>query len=209
MDTNKVHPPADFPEIDNAFWRSLLENVTDAVIVIDKDQRIVYFNPGGEAMFSYVKLEVIDEPLNMLIPNRFGSDHVDHVERFLASPETTRFMGLRQEISGLRKDGIEFPAEATITKVYFEGTVYYAAILRDLTKRKKADREREELISELERFAQTVSHELKAPLSIISGYSALVMDSFREYSDEELLEMLKSIENNAIKMAQKSIDCFY
>jgi len=202
MDTNNADPLASFSGNTNEFWGRLLENVTDAVIVIDENHRVVSFNRGAEAIFGHLYHEVINQPLNILIPDRFVAVHSSHIDRFLDSHETSRYIGGRQEISGLRKGGTEFPAEATITKLFVKGTVYYIAILRDLTELKQAEREREELISELEAFAHTVAHDLKEPLSIISGYSRLALETFSESSDEEFRAMLNSIDNCAVKMAQ-------
>jgi PAS domain S-box-containing protein len=76
--------------------------------------RITLFNDGACAMFGYAKDEIIGQPLEVLIPERFRSQHHAHVADFSGSNIPARKMGDRQEIFARRKDGSEFPAEASI-----------------------------------------------------------------------------------------------
>ncbi len=111
----------------------------DAIICIDDSQRITFFNEGAEQIFGYGRDETLGQPIEMLIPARHRASHHDHVERFGRSAVQARRMGERNEISGLRKNGEEFPAEAAISHLGSgEGRVY-SVVLRDITLRRRAE----------------------------------------------------------------------
>jgi PAS domain S-box-containing protein len=123
-----------------ARFEGILAIAADAIITVDESQRIVHFNHGAERIFGYAATEVIGQPLNMLIPERFRAEHPGHVARFAAGTETARLMGHRREVAGLRKGGIEFPAEASISKLGIPGSLLLTVMLRDATDRRQLER---------------------------------------------------------------------
>jgi diguanylate cyclase (GGDEF)-like protein/PAS domain S-box-containing protein len=125
---------------DSCFFRRIVEIVADAVVVVDKDQRITLFNRSAERIFGYKASEVLGRSLDLLIPFRFLEAHRAHIRSFGAGPETGRFMEDRaSQIFGRRKDGTEFPAEVSISKLTSNGETLYTAILRDITERARTD----------------------------------------------------------------------
>jgi len=123
-------------------YEQILEVAADAIVTVNEAQKIVHFNRGAEHIFGYEKSDVIGRSLGILLPERFRASHVDHVVAFGRSVETARLMGHRREVFGLRKDGTEFPAEASILKLDApDGRRLYSALVRDVTDRKRMDQQ--------------------------------------------------------------------
>ena len=118
---------------------AILEIAADAIIALDADLHITQFNDGAAAMFGYARDELIGGSLDLLIPDRFRSGHGAHVRSFAASGVASRRMGERREIFALRKDGSEFPAEASIAQLLLDDEHTYLVVLRDVTERKRAE----------------------------------------------------------------------
>ena len=130
----------------------------DAIITVDETQRIVFFNSGAERIFGWPAAEVIGRPLDVLLPARFSGTHPRHVEDFGHSPQVARRMGERLPIAGVRRNGEEFPAEASITKLEVDGRMLFTAVLRDVT-----DRER---VQQAQRFLSRAGSELVSSIDL-------------------------------------------
>lgn len=117
----------------------IVSTSADAIITMDESQRITDFNRGAEAIFGWPAAEVIGRPLELLLPERFRTHHGDHVRGFGESAETARRMGERREIAGLRRNGEEFPADASISKLDLGGQRLFTVVLRDITALKRAE----------------------------------------------------------------------
>jgi PAS domain S-box-containing protein len=161
----------------------ILSIAADAIISVDNQQRITLFNTWAEKIFGYSQSDVIGRPLEVLIPERFRSAHKRHVTEFGKSPISARRMGERQEIFARRKDGEEFPAEASISKLKLDGQAIYTVVLRDMTDQRRAA---EALVSAKEEaeaaarskadFLANMSHEIRTPLNSISGFTQLLFE---------------------------------
>lgn len=113
-------------------YRVVVTVTVDALVSVDDDQRIVEFNPGAEAIFGYSADEALGERLEMLIPARYRPEHEGNVRGFASSGARERMMGERERIVGLRSDGSEFPAEASIARQIVDGRPRYRVLLREL-----------------------------------------------------------------------------
>ena len=122
-----------------ARFEGILAIAEDAIISVDSNQHIILFNQGGEKVFGYAGNEVMGKPLDILLPQRFAQPHRAHIEEFAKTPEVSRTMAQRREVFGRRKDGSEFPAEASISKLTLANEVLFTVILRDITERKRAE----------------------------------------------------------------------
>jgi len=122
----------------------------DAIISVDDDQNVTLFNPGAEKIFGYKPAEIVGRPLDLLIPERYRHLHNKHVSEFQKSPDVLRPMAERSTIYGLRKDGAEFPAEASISKFEASGQNILTIRLRDISERKAAERGLRELAAIVE-----------------------------------------------------------
>ncbi len=133
----RVMPVAD--PITDAVLAGIAVISADAIICIDETQRITFFNEGAERIFGYRRNEALGQPIEVLIPARFRAGHHDIVERFGRSTVQARRMGERNEISGIRKNGEEFPAEAAISRLGDAGNRVYSVVLRDITLRRRTE----------------------------------------------------------------------
>ncbi len=139
-----------------ARFEGILEIAQDAIISLDSNQRIILFNQGAEKVFGYMQAEVIGRPLGLLLPQRLEDVHRKHIEEFARSPDVARTMGQRREVSGRRKDGGEFPAEASISKLDHGGELVFTVILRDITDRKRTEAALQESEERFRRMADTI-----------------------------------------------------
>lgn len=124
--------------ITNELLAGIVTISADAVVCVDETQKIIFFNDGAAKIFGYASEEIIGQPLEILIPERFRATHADQVHRFGQSGTRARKMGERGQISGVRKNGQEFPAEAAISHMGDAGRQVYSVVLRDVTERRKA-----------------------------------------------------------------------
>ena len=137
----------------------ILAIADDAIVNVDRDQNIVFFNRKAEALFGYAADEVLGKPLDRLLPERFRAAHPRHIETFREGKAPSRLMGERGEISGLSKAGEEIPLEASITKVFIDGEPTFSVQLRDIRARKAAERAR---IESEQRFRTVFDHAMEA-----------------------------------------------
>jgi PAS domain S-box-containing protein len=119
----------------------ILDNAAEAIISIDETQAITMFNQAAEQIYGYSASEVVGRPLDILLPERFVELHRQHVRHFAAAREKARRIAEGFQLFGRRKDGSEFPAEASISKLQLTDGTILTVILRDITKRKQAEEE--------------------------------------------------------------------
>ena len=118
----------------------LVEASMDAIITIDERQRVAVFNPAAERMFEWRRSEALGKPLGVFLPGRFRALHQAHVAEFGRTGATSRHMGALLDLTGLRRDGSEFPVEVSISQMDLSDGHYYTAILRDISQRKEYER---------------------------------------------------------------------
>jgi PAS domain S-box-containing protein len=180
-----------------ARFENILRMAADAIVAIDEDQRITLFNRGAEETFGYRADEVLGQPLDVILPARLVAVHRQHVRDFAEGRRQASMMGEGLRVFGRRKDGSEFPAEASISKLGVKGQMVLTAIIRDITERTRAEEALRARTEELKAMSQqlwqaaklatmgelaaSVAHELNNPLATVS----LRIDSLLAQSDPE------------------------
>ena len=126
-------------QLSQARFAGILEIADDAIISVDADQKIILFNQGAERIFGWTAAEAIGQSLSLLLPEAFAAPHSHLVSNFGSGVKQARKMGSRKEIFARRRDGTEFPAEASISKLEVAGEIIFTAILRDVTASRQAE----------------------------------------------------------------------
>lgn len=159
-------------------FRSILDTVPDAMIVIDQRGIMQMFSTAAERQFGYTEPEAIGNNISLLMPEPDRSRHNGYLARYLKTQER-RIIGIGRIVTGMRKDGTTFPMHLTIGEMQSEGQPYFTGFVRDLTEQQQTQARLLELQAELVHvsrlsamgeMASALAHELNQPLSAISNY---------------------------------------
>jgi PAS domain S-box-containing protein len=200
-------------------FRLAVESAANGVLMINAEGRIDLINAQTEKLFGYARDELLGQEVELLVPTRFQERHREYRHGFFASP-AARPLGTGRDLYGQRKDGSEFPAEIGLMPIETEeGRLVLVAIV-DITERKRAQEEirkfgaileqrvaeRTALLEaankELEAFSYSVSHDLRAPLRAIDGFSRIVMEDYASALPEEAKTYLQDVRANTQRMGE-------
>lgn len=223
-DSERAVPPTNRVEQElraaDARFDGIVGISADAIISIDEAQTIILFNDGAGEIFGYSAEEALGQSLDMLLPERFRATHHGHVRAFGAGQDRARRMGHRRSISGLRKNGEEFPAEASISKYTDGDSVVYNVVLRDVSEQRRAADQMQALYDEArqavlarDQTLAVVSHDLRNPVNAIKMLAAALVrsarsDAERSSSDEvcDSAEIIRRAAEQADRLIQDLLD---
>jgi PAS domain S-box-containing protein len=150
-----------------ADFQSILSLIGDGVLSTDHTGRVILFNRAAEQIFGYTSDEVLGGPIDALIPTRFHDRHREDVSRFCSSDAPLRrSMGGGREVLGRRKDGEELELEATLSRQMIGGQHIVTVVVRDVSARKTAERQRQLVASE-------VAHRLRNTMAVVDSIVTL------------------------------------
>jgi hypothetical protein len=211
-------------EKNSNIFNLLSEGISEGIILVNTKQEIVATNSSAEEMFGYDKEELIGKSLDCIIPKRYRHKHEGHFSSFMEKSEK-RKMGNGRDLSGLRKNGQEFPVEAGLNPFALYGNTYVMALITDITERKNYTQnleqtvqertkqltdalEKEKELNELKtRFLSLVSHEFKTPLSSILT-SVTLFSKYKETKQQEKRDKHVNIIKSKVKQLDAILNDF-
>lgn len=152
-------------------FRRVVETAPDAIVLVNPEGRIVMTNPRAEHMFGYAQQELIGQPVEILVPERFRKGHADNRSAYLRKP-VIRYMGAGQELCVVRKDGSEFPVEISLSPIETVDGTLVSSTIRDITERKQLEQQARlsTILEERSRMARDV-HDTMA-----QGFTGIVLN---------------------------------
>lgn len=187
--------------LDQVHMTSLFENATEGIILTDANGRIVLANPATQRMFDYKKEELVGNPIEILIPDKFRPHHHQLREGFYNNP-SNRSMGHGRDLHGRRKDGSELPVEVSLSHYRRDGELFVIAFIVDITQRKEIERSMLQQKAELEKITDKI-RQLNADLEVkVEERTLILREALQklEESQQELSEALgKERQLNEIK----------
>jgi len=170
--------------------RALLESAPDAMVVSDSDGRIVLVNARVKALFGYEPEELIGESVELLVPERSRAAHRAHRESFHGKTEDCA-MRVGRELSALRRDGSEFPAEISLSSMRTPAGPTVSASIRDITERKRVEAAAAASARLKSEFVANMSHEIRTPLNGLLGMTEMLLGTDLDMTQRQYIEVIR------------------
>ena len=180
-------------------FRALLDAAPDATIIADEKGIIRMINKQAEDLFDYTRKEMTGQPVEILVPAALHTAHVHHRNTFMKTARL-RAMGAGLELFAVKKDSSQFPVEISLSPIHTDEGLMVIASVRDITQRKHLESALRRSNAEMEAFTYSVSHDLRAPLRGIVGFTTILEEDYGDILDEEGQRITGIIKTNTLKM---------
>ncbi|NQD92281.1 PAS domain S-box protein [Pseudomonas sp. CrR25] len=176
------------------YLRTLLDNVLDAIVTIDRLGYIETFNRAAERLFGYSFVQVVGRNVKLLMPEPERSAHDGYLARYRQTGEA-HLIGSVREMVGLRSNGEQFAIELAVSQISHQGEQRFIAVIRDISERKRIEQMKNEFVS-------TVSHELRTPLTAIAGSLGLINGGALGEVPAPMQQMLSIAQGNSQRLGE-------
>ncbi len=194
-------------------FRLISESAKDAIVMIDHEGYVHYWNQSAERIFGYTSKEAYGKKVHDLIaPERYAFFYTQGMERFQRTGEGEIF-DTAVELNALTKSGKEIPVELTVSKLVFHGKLHVIAIIRDISERKQAEEElkqskraAEQANQAKSQFLANMSHEIRTPMNAIMGMVDLALNTELDSEQREYLDIVKESADALLMLLNDIID---
>lgn len=187
--------------------QALVNSAVAGIVTIDESGTVESFNPAAEVLFGYTAAEVIGSPVTKLMPLPHSERHGEYMRRYSETGES-KILGEVTELLAQHHDGTIFPIELAVSEVDLGHRRTFTGVIRDISARKRAEEELalramalEAANHELETFSYSVSHDLRAPLRSIDGFSQALLEDYSGVLDDEGQGYLRRVRASSQRMA--------
>lgn len=174
--------------------QTILNDIADGIITIDKRGVIQSFNHAAETIFGYRARQIIGKNISELMPEPFRSQHDDYIRNHLKTGKKN-ILGIGREVIGLRRNGQQFPMDLMVSRVFQNGEPIFIGIVRDITDKKQADNLRNQFIS-------SASKEILGPLNLISEALQRLKNKEKDKLPENLFHVVEIAHTNSLRLQQ-------
>jgi len=167
-------------------FKAAFDAAPSGMIMINGSGEIVLLNKETEKIFGYSRRELINKPIESLVPDNLHSSHPAFVESYRQNPEP-RAMGAGRELFGKHHSGELIPIEIGLQPVYYEDEIFVISSIVDISRRRKAEKEIQAKSEEIKSFSYRTSHDLKSPLLTAGGILDFIIEDAQEGNLDEVI----------------------